>query len=109
MWSGRRSSRRYGWWAPALLFVLIGFGIRPWGASGQTSRLPEGPGVEKVKAFCSLCHGLDLIAQQRLNRAGWTRIVDQMVEFGAPVLPDTQQEILTYLITFLGPEGAQSP
>src|SRR2546425_7695474 len=47
--------------------------------------LPEAKGVEKVRAMCGLCHGLELVAQQRLDREGWTRVVDQMIVFGAPV------------------------
>ena len=87
-----------------MLPVVTSVCCLPGDAGGQTPPLPEGKGVEKVRNICSLCHGLELVAQQRLNRDGWRRVVDQMVEFGAPVRAEDRQEIDTYLVTFFGPE-----
>lgn len=69
--------------------------------------LPEGRGVEKVRAICGLCHGLELVAQQRLDREGWNRVVDQMIVFGAPVQKEERQDLITYLETYLGTQPAQ--
>lgn len=104
MWA-RGNGRRWAVvvWAAVAINSVSGLPAR---TSGQTPALPEGPGVEKVRIFCSLCHGLDLVAQQRLNHDGWVRVVDQMVEFGAPVLAEDRQGILTYLATYLNPEAA---
>lgn len=86
------------------LSVLAGVSVLPYEGGGQAPLLPEGKGVEKVRNFCSLCHGLDVVAQQRLNRAGWIRVVDQMIEFGAPVQGEDRQEIIAYLSAFFGQE-----
>jgi hypothetical protein len=39
------------------------------------------------------CHGPSLIAQQRLDTAGWTREVNKMIGWGA-VVPDNEKDAL---------------
>jgi cytochrome c553 len=52
---------------------------------------PKGVGASAAAASadyaraCLVCHGEDLIAAQRLTRAGWTREVDKMIRWGAAV------------------------
>lgn len=41
-----------------------------------------------IRTRCLTCHGVDLIDQQRLTRAGWERELDKMIRWGA-VVPDT--------------------
>jgi hypothetical protein len=90
--------------ASCLLAVSLFFTVA---VSSPVPALPEGKGVEQVTAKCSLCHGLELVAQQRLDREGWTRVVDQMIVFGAPVQKEERQDLITYLETYLGPQPAQ--
>ena len=45
------------------------------------------------KRSCLTCHEDDLIEQQRLTRAGWTREVEKMIRWGA-VVPDAEKEAL---------------
>jgi cytochrome c553 len=45
------------------------------------------------KRSCLTCHEDDLIEQQRLTRAGWTREVDKMIRWGA-VVPDAEKDAL---------------
>lgn len=71
----------------------------------QDPLLPSGQGAEKVRLHCALCHGLDLVGQQRLSRREWSRVVDQMIGFGARLSPEDQREILDYLAAYLGPEA----
>jgi hypothetical protein len=102
-----QSLRRYGAGEAWLLAMLV---LTSVPLQGQSLKLPEGKNVEKVRAQCSLCHGLDLVAQQRLDRRGWSRVMDQMIAFGAPVPAAEREALLTYLETFLGqnvasPEG----
>jgi hypothetical protein len=66
--------------------------------------LPEGRGVEKVGQRCGICHGIEIVAQQRLGRSEWTRVVDQMIEFGAALTPDDRRDIVNYLSSYLGPD-----
>jgi len=87
-----------------LLFAMLVLTSVP--VQGQSLKLPEGKDVEKVRTQCSLCHGVELVAQQRLDRRGWSRVVDQMIAFGAPVSPAERDALLTYLETYLGPKVA---
>ena len=73
-------------------------------AQGRDLTLPEGKGVEKVKQHCGICHGTEIVAQQRLDRTDWTRVVDQMIEFGAALRPEDRRDIVDYLVSYLGPD-----
>ena len=77
-------------------------------AQGAGVALPEGKGVEKVKQSCGICHGIEVVAQQRLDRTEWTRVVDQMIEFGAALRPDDRRDIVDYLASFLGPDKREN-
>src|SRR3954464_11917889 len=64
----------------------------------------QGPGptapaemATKLEAACSGCHGPSLIAQQRLDRNGWTREVDKMTRWGANVQPADKDALVAYL------------
>ena len=70
--------------------------------------LPEGPGAEIVKARCVSCHETDLIASQRLSRAGWTRSVAKMVGWGATVPEAEREPLITYLSTHFAPKPVTS-
>ena len=49
------------------------------------------------KRACMTCHEADLIASQRLTRAGWVRSVDKMIRWGA-VVPEADKEgLVDYL------------
>ena len=60
-------------------------------------------GLAFVNARCTLCHSDDLITQQRLDRASWTRVVDKMIKWGAPVSPEERELLLTYLDAYYSP------
>lgn len=48
---------------------------------------------------CLTCHGDDLVKQQRLSRAGWTREVEKMVRWGAAVADEEKAALVEYLIS----------
>lgn len=56
-------------------------------APGRSPRasLPDDPLTPVVEAKCRVCHDVDLITQQRLSSAGWSREVDKMIRWGADV------------------------
>jgi hypothetical protein len=58
--------------------------------------------VELVAGRCIICHSLEMVAQQRLDRAGWHTIIDRMMSYGLPASPEEKQAILNYLATSLG-------
>ncbi len=54
--------------------------------------------AQKMESTCTgLCHGPSLIAQQRLERAGWSREVDKMILWGAKVADADKDPLIDYL------------
>lgn len=65
-------------------------------------------GLAFINARCTLCHSDDLITQQRLDRATWTRVVDKMIKWGATVSPEEREFLLTYLAAYYSPTTPNS-
>jgi len=55
--------------------------------------------AQKMEHVCLTCHGMNLIAQQRLDRNGWTREMDKMVRWGAVVAAEDREPLINYLTT----------
>lgn len=70
----------------------------------EWDNLPAGEHRELVYALCSGCHSAKLVAQQRLNRKRWDKLLDWMVEEQgmAELDPETEGQVLDYLSTVLG-------
>lgn len=66
-------------------------------ARPSTQDLPEREGVALVREKCVVCHEADVILQQRLSRAGWTREVDKMIRWGTAVTDAQRDAIINYL------------
>jgi cytochrome c5 len=67
--------------------------------------LPPGQGSEVARTQCLVCHGVELIAQQRLGRDGWGREIDKMVAWGARVSPPERLALIEYLAAHFGATG----
>jgi hypothetical protein len=87
--------------AGLLAGVLLGAGWEALWAQGNP--LPAGAHRELVVGACIICHSLETMAQQRLDRPTWEAILDRMITYGAPITPETRPLILEYLVTRLGP------
>jgi cytochrome c5 len=62
------------------------------------AQAPPAEMAKKLEASCfGLCHGPSLIAQQRLDRNGWTREIDKMTRWGAPVQAPDRDALINYL------------
>jgi cytochrome c5 len=59
--------------------------------------------AQKLEATCTGCHGPSLIAQQRLDRNGWTREIDKMTRWGAPVQAADRDALINYLARQFSP------
>ena len=66
----------------------------------------EGLPVEVVRGHCSVCHSYSLVEQQRLDRANWDWVMDDMiVKYGATWIdPVLRERIVDYLVEHHGPE-----
>ena len=76
--------------------------------------VPEGPSLgtrvrlpaDVVRGHCSVCHSYRLVEQQRLDRANWEWVMDDMIDkYGATWIdPGLREAIVDYLVEHQGPE-----
>ena len=60
-------------------------------------------GAATYKKVCQTCHDADIIEQQKLTPAGWTRSVEKMMRWGAAVSDADKQPLVDYLASRFGP------
>ena len=54
---------------------------------------------------CLTCHQRDIIAEQQLTQAGWTREVEKMTQWGASVSAADKTPLVAYLSARFGPRS----
>jgi mono/diheme cytochrome c family protein len=86
--------------------IVIGLLLAAPVVSAQ--QLPDGPGAAIVKSRCVVCHESDIITQQHLSLAGWTRSIDKMVRWGSTITPQERETVQPYLADHFGPAPAAS-
>lgn len=64
--------------------------------------LPSGQGSQIAGAGCLVCHGSDMLLQQRLSRDGWAREVDKMIGWGAAVKDTEKEPLIDFLVAQFG-------
>jgi hypothetical protein len=59
-----------------------------------------------VRGHCSVCHSYVLVEQQRLDRANWDWVMDDMIDkYGATWIdPSLRERIVDYLVEHHGPD-----
>jgi mono/diheme cytochrome c family protein len=75
-------------------YLAKNFGVRPTDATpapsdAQTQRLFEDS--------CTSCHGVDLIEANRMNKDGWTSMVQRMMALGAMIAEPDVPKVIDYL------------
>jgi len=75
------------------------------------AELKPGPGVERVRANCAMCHSTDYIVRQPGGgREKWQAEVKRMIEaFGAPISPQDAEVIAEYLASTYAPQSNPPP
>jgi DMSO/TMAO reductase YedYZ molybdopterin-dependent catalytic subunit len=68
-----------------------------------TSRGDAPPAPAALKSSCLVCHGDDVIGQQRLPRAQWDAEINKMTGWGAKVSDQDRSALLDYLAARFGP------
>lgn len=81
----------------------------PRAAATSPAALPDGPGAEKIRAACLGCHDAAIITQQQLDRDAWTKELDKMIRWGAPVETADRDAILGYLAAHYGAADEAEP
>jgi len=64
---------------------------------------PLDPGEKILNSACTTCHELRPIETTALDKEGWTKVVDAMVEKGAQVKKDDVPVLVKYLTSVYGP------
>ncbi|MGH9202652.1 MAG: hypothetical protein ACRD2A_15615 [Vicinamibacterales bacterium] len=82
-------------------YLAANFGPRA-SISHATDSATAAAGDVIFKRACLGCHGMDLVEQQRLGRAGWVREVDKMVRWGATVNPAEKDALVDHLARRFG-------
>src|ERR1700704_5711822 len=70
-------------------------------AQGQDEGISKGE--QTLNANCTSCHDLRKVQTQALDAAGWTKIVNSMVEKGAKVQKDDIPMLVSFLEDNYGP------
>jgi cytochrome c5 len=81
-------------------------------ADESSVTLAQGEGVERVQAFCAICHSLDYIVMNSpfQDRTGWEKTVTKMVKvMGAPLTPEDTVAIVDYLDRHYGKGAPGAP
>jgi len=81
---------------PVMFCAFVGL-LTSGALFAQSTVLPKGPGQDIAQNACIICHNASILTQQRLNPATWTKEVDKMVRWGAPVLPADHDALVRYL------------
>jgi len=58
----------------------------------------------KARTACTTCHEANIVVQQRLSKAAWTKEVDKMVKWGAILNPSDRDALIEYLSSNFPPE-----
>ncbi|MBI3670626.1 MAG: hypothetical protein HY237_12705 [Acidobacteria bacterium] len=87
-----------------LLLGLMPAGLTPLEAE-QTPKpgLPSGPMKERADKACLACHDVAIIVQEQLERRVWTKEVDKMIRWGAPVAPEDRDTLIDYFAQHFAP------
>lgn len=92
-----------------MAFVCFAAALTVAQSGSQSSReetLPPGAAKDAAESACLGCHEARIIVQQRLNKAAWTKEVDKMTKWGAPVEAKDRDALIDYLSTNFNPERA---
>lgn len=97
--------RLLGWAAGSLLCVTFNVG-----APADDSGVPDIGATDQnaqrlLAARCTVCHSIELIAQQRLDREHWSAIVKKMSTWGAQVSESEQETLVVYLASRYHPDA----
>jgi len=74
----------------------------------QQNGLPPGPLQQKAQRACLGCHTVAIIVQQQLDRHVWTKEMDKMIRWGAPVAPEDREALIDYFVQHYGPRPESS-
>lgn len=63
----------------------------------------EAPGKLLLETRCTVCHDLAPVEKEKADRAGWEKVVDEMIGKGAKLNDEEKATLLDYLAENYGP------
>lgn len=75
----------------------------PYEAEAEPPAAAEAPGKVLLEARCTVCHNLERVQKKKADRAGWEKIVDEMIGTGAKLDDAEKDMVLDYLVENYGP------
>lgn len=75
-------------------------------AQGPDDILPEAPAKALVVRACTACHQAPVVIAKRRTADEWDAMLGKMVDRGAMLTEDEQDQVYDYLVKHFGPEGA---
>lgn len=89
----------------ASVLLLVAITAAPTGlvASEQSisadvlAALPEGEGRETMATYCTQCHAIGMVTNQRHTQAEWEDVIERMVDMGFYASPEETEVIVSYL------------
>jgi cytochrome c1 len=86
---------------PAVVAAAAVLAVAAFGASAQDTTPDKGEQLQN--AVCLSCHDLRPIQTAALDKAGWTMVLDSMIEKGAEVKPADKPALVDFLTRNHGP------
>jgi competence protein ComEA len=86
-------------WKARMSKVPVSVLIAALVASGAA--FPDRPGKKTVENLCGKCHGLQIMAAMRKNKAGWQATVTEMVNRGMEAEDKDLETVTEYLARYL--------
>ena len=68
----------------------------------SSKAMPEGRGMEAFQVSCLGCHDEKPVVALKTDRAGWTRVLDRMVNWGAYLPGGRREDLIAYLLKNFG-------
>ena len=90
-----KASRFISWLAATAVLAAV--------AVSAQQRPPVDPGERVLNSACMSCHELRPIETTALDREGWTKLVDSMIQKGAAVKQEDVPALVKYLTSNYGP------
>jgi mono/diheme cytochrome c family protein len=77
-------------------------------ALAQRIELPPGPNRDLVYARCRVCHDLQYVVDSTgITGDNWTALIEDMGRYGLRIPAEERDKIVTYLVTYLGPDASK--
>jgi hypothetical protein len=71
------------------------------------SALPEGENKKLVEKLCLDCHGPENFVKLRLDKAGWEKVIGEMIEKGATGSDEEFDKVVAYLVKNFGKDKSR--